>query len=1482
MNLKCKIHGKEFPTVQGITFSEEYNETLDSGSLIIAHVPKIKKLRPYDDVYIYDNEFNGFGINLNPKANNKFYKHMLVQNFTEEIINLKDKIYKYKISLMSEIKALEKVQLPNISVTQPLIGRYKVSVYEYLLRFVEMYSPKYKKVSDKTNQKWKYVQKYTVDPALREIFEDVYPPDFTLNLPTLRDLLSKLMIVKDMIPYVEDNVIKAMDITARKKEFVLDERHMNYITGTMNSEDYCTGLRRTYSDALSQDSTCRSIENIGFRNSDSALMSLNNMRLETRFPIYKINKVYMCYYKRSNIVHYTPSGDKDKDYLILCKQDITPLVKLNTERNALSQDWDSLEDFNPITIEGLAQYKIATLGYDIGSKYITGWGESYTYPKGWWLTEKNTYIENIIRIVDNINETGIYQYDEYLKKINNTEGKLAYKDNGEIFENIITPFSEDDFILDTLKFKSAVDMKGLFFIIDYQGFYNGAIITAKDNVENDDIISNDNSSSSLALLELDGLSQKEKVNRFGNKTIQISARYESFDQLQELGDVYNNEDDTDVIIYHREYSIYDNQINCIYFGVKDYVLKNYYTSVFARHRTWNLIPYSESVRRSENRKAYLSLSKNKCYYELNNTNFINNDIIPKVLSFYVPSPRVVSLDNFPKNNKINYGYISYTSNNNTTYYLSDVNSFSCGNNISFNISLFDNISAGSYISKTSPFKNKTYDGELWQNKDRNWLDTKKDYSGSNISLYKIVDSDITGFTKQLGFYVAHKNNSSTLSNKDIFEDRIDKTHSQNIKPIMDIYEKELLILPKADVKTENLSCIIGENKNIYKDNKEFIDMTYQIELISNDKDILFSQYTLALSDLLENYNKVEEEYTYIYDYKDFYDYGIDCEIWAATSQFTSSYKHRYPIVYFWFTKRQFDKIRSAFYHNQTIYFPSDIQSIKFDTYKDIILTTDENLDKPLVSSIEWKPLKITGFKNTSNVYYDLDNYIEIEVLQKITIRENTYDETYVDNPPSFVTYETVEKLRLFNVDGAFEGKLPIDTNFYTVYKFDFASEKVWNDKVHFETTINNERKTFTYYDGNSIINVGNGKEFNSSMKLENSNFNVIKTIVSWDYKPEKTYYKNMYLLLSKEPLKNTLVYDEYTEENIPYIISFKNVSEIFEVTNNYINVNLKNLRNNGYKFNDTITTTDVIYPPSSATDDSYESIYLYCSFTSQDGVIYDRIKLDYDTYNGLKMYYREAKSNDNISVYNQLTGWVDEKYRLLKEDIVYNTTNDLNNFSKNEFDEWKTKNLEKQILDLSNINSIQYWFKDIKEEIGEKYVFGDDVVRTPFDLDSNPIITIFVNFRDDFGNYYNKIQLTTSSYGLVIGYGFFDYNSITVYSSEYGWAKKEYQRIKQVKFNQNIEGNVSKELFEKWLSNNSTCFYDENLMKFVFGVNLSEDDKKEASIKIYTSLISNRNPNVYDENHNIVGKVHNYVKNDVNKPYGTAQYYDTPNEEDID
>ena len=54
MKLKCTINNKDYDIVNGATFSEEYNETLDSGSIIIDGVAKDNELSPFEDVFIYD------------------------------------------------------------------------------------------------------------------------------------------------------------------------------------------------------------------------------------------------------------------------------------------------------------------------------------------------------------------------------------------------------------------------------------------------------------------------------------------------------------------------------------------------------------------------------------------------------------------------------------------------------------------------------------------------------------------------------------------------------------------------------------------------------------------------------------------------------------------------------------------------------------------------------------------------------------------------------------------------------------------------------------------------------------------------------------------------------------------------------------------------------------------------------------------------------------------------------------------------------------------------------------------------------------------------------------------------------------------------------------------------------------------------------------------------------------------------------------
>ena len=125
-----------------------------------------------------------------------------------------------------------------------------------------------------------------VDTTSKNLTE--YLAKFDLPIKLLQDLDNIEMYAYLLGKQLEkDDVIYAMDITERKGAFSLNK--MNSITASRTSENHCTGLKRSYKDALSGSNTARMVEYIGFRNSDNALLTLGNMRVETKFPIYKIN-----------------------------------------------------------------------------------------------------------------------------------------------------------------------------------------------------------------------------------------------------------------------------------------------------------------------------------------------------------------------------------------------------------------------------------------------------------------------------------------------------------------------------------------------------------------------------------------------------------------------------------------------------------------------------------------------------------------------------------------------------------------------------------------------------------------------------------------------------------------------------------------------------------------------------------------------------------------------------------------------------------------------------------------------------------------------------------------------------------------------------------------------------------------------------------------------------------------------------------------
>lgn len=974
MNYYVYINGITHKLVQGFTINEEYNETLDSASIIISDSPQLD-INPYDDVFIYSEYCGYFDINKNKMipSDNKFvfkgypvdsdlylqrekpffYKHFLLYKFVERIIVLgereEDTRYEYTIELFSETKGLETIQAPNISITQPLNN--KISTVNYINRYLELYNKKIKKTPN-TISNWDYYSKYnlgdindnkyfalseifpveingntkvfsgvpggviaikglvgnsytrlyditsnkiqqgyptdfryfssgnfaqfsiitsdyisvniiysdynipTLLDNITDIFASSYTPDFTLNNPSLRQILEKLLITKDCIPVVYDDKIYAMDITLRRGMFDLKKGQINYITGSKSSENYCTDLKRTYNNALTQENSSRFVEFLGFRNSDSSFLKLENLRVETRFPIYKINQMYMCYFKK---IKFYESENNYVDKVFLCKQNITPLVKLNSERNVLSEDIESFEDLSlDSPIEDMARYKLATVGYDIGSNYIDGWGTTYSYPTGnfFWQNEMKSYIENLFNYVDVKYPFGIYKFDYLIKRIDTDIESFHFGIYNSVTESMVIPQEDvykasnpglDDWVIEEIgdaldEVNLSLHFKHLFFEIDYQGFFNGTVVHSK-GLGKDNLTINDNPSSSLSLLEIDGLAQKEKLDRYGNKGIQINARYKDVNDLQSIGSVYEHNKDKDVVIYHREYSINDNVIDCSYSGTKDYVLKDYFTSVYAKHRTYNLMSYAESITRAENQKIYIIISKSRKFSDKNlkvSFNNFDNDFIKYFFSFFYTNTKIDSYNRMDDSEKINYGF--FEKNNN--YFVTDINMFVSGVSLCLNICMFDNITNGVKIDK---IKNYYFA-----------YDTSKTVAGSTQQWLMLVDDTTTGQINNITFGFGHVQSGQNYG----FIDE-DKVYDFNNFDSEGKYKK-IFNLPMID--SDSLPVVknkITFNKNIYKDNKEKIDMTLQIESIA-DNDIFVSPWFFKLSSLFSVYKTFYKREVYYF------------------------------------------------------------------------------------------------------------------------------------------------------------------------------------------------------------------------------------------------------------------------------------------------------------------------------------------------------------------------------------------------------------------------------------------------------------------------------------------------------------------------------------------------------------------------------------------------------------------------------------------
>ena len=780
-DLVAYINGKDYHVVSGAVYNEEYNETLDSLAIVLDNVAKADRLQihPYDFVRV-QNIGDGLPFNV----------EMLVDNWVESEENIAQHIYKYQINLMSETKLLEKTQCPNIAITHSEIEGKK-DIFEKISQFFQLYVPKVKMKASDT--KWAYKHLYELDEAsLKAKFQGVPCADMTMQMPTLRQLFTNLMSQVGCIPVIKERKLTYLDLAKEATTFDIGAKGVNKVQRSNSSDSYVNALESQNDQLLDTDNKIIS-ETLGFRDRNNVIIKqTENLKLETSFPIYKVNKftlrmpsqIASFFYTRNvnynkeptnelprftievssdrksillkynglsgvtyhiemptivyvglrkdqeptyvNVNNYDdfdvqggsivtksyalPSGVSTNDYMwfkskcngkqmnvrllaiddiILLnvdnenvqvtqglsntygylKNDLTQNIVENGKRKLLDTDYRTMpKTASETSVQEVAKWVYGTIGYSIGTKTISGFSQTYSFKNVWW-EESKTYFENIANLIINGDRKyGSEHFDDAL--ISKWRKHLGGYDG--ILELRATAYSST--------FASSI------FDIEYQPLNS---VTFKTYKEETPIEYTQLDGTASGLTDFDRFSKnlQEKVDRLGNEVMSINQTTDEATSLQSL-----NSDYDDHICFKRTIALANNYVQATYALSKDYVIKNYFTSITTKYRAYEHVDYSQSTLRKEHKNVFVTIDTENHQGESDTIAFYEEPVVT-FLKGLLPYEKGKGLRYAIEQGESEDGALE------TAKY--DLSAVTCDNAILLSYESPDNVGAGSYLK--SPF-----------------------------------------------------------------------------------------------------------------------------------------------------------------------------------------------------------------------------------------------------------------------------------------------------------------------------------------------------------------------------------------------------------------------------------------------------------------------------------------------------------------------------------------------------------------------------------------------------------------------------------------------------------------------------------------------------------------------------------------------------------------------------------------------------------
>ena len=764
---------------EGSTITENYNETLDSASIRISHLPSRMNIEVLDSCILIDTRSDDPTKKLKDR-------YMVVDNWVETEQGLYDlgKTYTYEISLSSPTKQLEGIILPNLSITNTT---HSHSIMYYLQLYLDLYGPKIRKYVGGVlilTAKWHFSDNF-IGKFTRKC------PEFQWNMPTLREVLTDLMMVVDCIPILKrndrDNVdvaneIDLIDLTVKKDAV----SSYNYIRRAQSLSDYVSELQMQMQNVLQTSvpgvsNTVTTTEFLTFKTDSYVITENQDYFLETEYPILSIKHLYMWIFYPEEIENSNNAIPIRTDLLnlraipgdngasVVYEKKAYDMLNILYRTPAVVDDTKKVEDY-------YSKYTAFCIYYTRGSNRIGGFSK---VNKGYTLNiDKSTlnWLKSIAFkwIVKNFNLTSAAE------DINN--GASSY--------------------FTTL------------FQIEYETTADTMYRAGKSIRQKHDRITIDNQTNSYVDAYNQGNLEYQKVNRLGNQSLTINQRVDNdnLTDLLKIGDYYE-----DNIIYQAQYQIYDEHIESYGIATKNYILKDYFTGVKSKVRTWSNAR-EEAFYRNELKKYYVELG----FKQINSgVSCVDATIFAKALSSIATNPIL---------------YCALKTDTTNNYYSVNVTSRVIGNSIAFTFGFNDNFYVGKYVDTEI----STTDIESSSFANGNSIPfhlinaNLSDYGGIPMQYYTYTDND--GEFTTLYVYLCEDLDNIRFNNTSSPSDYKTKFIKSCRRPLVHL----------ADL----IDVDITDSLILYKDNREIPKVTMQFEFCTRDRNIYFTKEFVARQPLI--------------------------------------------------------------------------------------------------------------------------------------------------------------------------------------------------------------------------------------------------------------------------------------------------------------------------------------------------------------------------------------------------------------------------------------------------------------------------------------------------------------------------------------------------------------------------------------------------------------------------------------------------------